>query len=319
MSGTVMIIQQVVIMFLLAAIGCVMFKTGKITKEGSKSLANILLYLCLPCVIINGFLVDYSRERVIGLVISAGVALLVLVLSILVSRLLCGKNAIDCFAGAFSNPGFFGVPLIIAALSDGAVFYIAAYIAFLNLFQWTYGVSLLENSDENGNLLKRNKSDRLQTGGVLKKLVKAPFTIAIIIGLFFFLTRIPMPEIAGKCIGFIANMNTPLAMFTIGIYLAQTDIVKMIRKVSLYRVSLVRLVVIPIVTLFLLWFIPNNLMEMKTAILIASACPVGSNVAVYAQLHEKDYPYAVETVVISTIISIITIPAVISIAGIIWS
>ena len=106
MSDTIMIVQQVVIMFLLAAIGCVMFKTGKITKEGSKSLANILLYLCLPCVIINGFLVEYSRERVIGLLISTGMALLVLVLSILVSRLLCGKNAIDCFAGAFSNPGF---------------------------------------------------------------------------------------------------------------------------------------------------------------------------------------------------------------------
>ena len=87
---------------------------------------------------------------------------------------------------------------------------------------------------------------------------------------------------------------------------------KMIRKVSLYRVSLVRLVVIPIVTLFLLWFVPNNLMEMKIAILIASACPVGSNVAVYTQLHEKDHPYAVETVVIS----IITIPAVINISGI---
>lgn len=316
MHGTLMIIQQVVIMFLLAAIGCAMFKTGKISKEGSKSLANILLYLCLPCVIINGFQVDYSQARVIGLVISTGMAMLMLVLSILVSRLLCGKNAIDCFAGAFSNPGFFGVPLIMAAISDGAVFYIAAYIAFLNLFQWTYGVSLLENSDENGNLLRHNKVERLRAGGILKKLMKAPFTIAIMIGLFFFLTGIRMPEIIGKCIGFIANMNTPLAMFTIGIYLAQTDIVKMVCRARLYRVSLVRLVVIPLITLFLLWFIPNNLMEMKTAILIASACPVGSNVAVYAQLHEKDYAYAVETVVISTIISIITIPAVIGISGI---
>lgn len=221
----------------------------------------------------------------------------------------------------FSNPGFFGVPLIIAILSDSAVFYIAAFIAFLNLMQWIYGVSLLENSDENGILLKDNMTNRLQMGELLKKLGKAPFTIAIIIGLLFFLTRIQMPEIIGKCIGFIANMNTPLAMFTIGIYLAQTDIMKMIRKVSLCRVSVIRLVVIPIVTLLLLWFVPNtnNLMEMKTAILIASACPVGSNVAVYAQLHGRNYPYAVETVVISTIISIITIPVVISIAGIIWN
>ena len=57
---------------------------------------------------------------------------------------------------------------------------------------------------------------------------------------------------------------------------------------------------------------------MKLAILLAAACPVGSNVAVYAQLHGKDYAYAVETVVISTLLAVATIPAAAWIAGMIW-
>jgi predicted permease len=57
---------------------------------------------------------------------------------------------------------------------------------------------------------------------------------------------------------------------------------------------------------------------MKLAVLLAAACPVGSNVAVYAQLHGKDYPYAVETVVLSTLFSILTIPAIVSLAGVLW-
>jgi len=57
--------------------------------------------------------------------------------------------------------------------------------------------------------------------------------------------------------------------------------------------------------------------EMKTVLLIAAACPVGSNVAVYAQLHGKDYPYAVETVVISTVFSILTLPFIIWLSGLI--
>jgi predicted permease len=57
---------------------------------------------------------------------------------------------------------------------------------------------------------------------------------------------------------------------------------------------------------------------MKTAILLAAACPVGSNVAVYAQLHGKDYPYAVETVVISTMLSLLTIPALVCLASAVW-
>ena len=63
--------------------------------------------------------------------------------------------------------------------------------------------------------------------------------------------------------------------------------------------------------------LPSSMREMKTVLLIAAACPVGSNVAVYAQLHGKDYPYAVETVVISTVFSILTLPFIIWLSGLI--
>ena len=53
---------------------------------------------------------------------------------------------------------------------------------------------------------------------------------------------------------------------------------------------------------------------MKFALLLAACCPVGSNVAVYTQLHRKDYTYAVETVVISTLFSLCTIPAIVWLA-----
>jgi len=53
-------------------------------------------------------------------------------------------------------------------------------------------------------------------------------------------------------------------------------------------------------------------------LLIASACPVGSNVAVYAQLHNKDYVYAVETVVLSTLFSIVTIPTMLFVFQNMW-
>ena len=50
------------------------------------------------------------------------------------------------------------------------------------------------------------------------------------------------------------------------------------------------------------------------------ACPGGNpvNVAVYAQLHNKDYAYAVETVILSTLFSIVTIPALVALTGLIW-
>lgn len=308
------ILWQIVTMFVLAGIGFLMFRSGKITSEGSKSLGNILICLSLPCVIINSFLVENTPERVTGFLLSALMAAVILGISILVSRLVLGRHAIDNFAGAFSNPGFFGVPLIVSALSSGDVFYIASFIAFLNLLQWTYGVSLLESSDESGMIPSGHRKAGLKPAALLLRIVKAPSMIAIFIGCFFFLTGIPMPEVPAKCISAIAGLNTPLAMFSIGIYMAQTDVKKMFTKHRLYLVSLVRLVIVPVVAVGLLWLLPASMGQMKLAILIAAACPVGNNIAVYAQLHNRDYTYAVETVVISTLLSAVTLPVLMSFA-----
>lgn len=321
MDTVLTILWQVVTMILLAAVGYVMFRTGKISQEGSKSMGNLLIFLSLPCVIINSFLVERTPERITGFFVSALMALLVLVLSMMISRLILGRHAIDNFAGSFANPGFFGVPLIVASIGQGGVFYIASFIAFLNLLQWTYGVSLLQNSDENGLLVKTeakqagSKQAEKTIAALAKRFLTAPFMIAILIGMFFFLTGIPMPSVLSKSVSYIAGLNTPIAMFAIGVYMAQTDILKMFTKPRLYLVSLVRMVIIPAVTIGLLCILPASMNEMKLAVLIAAACPVGSNVAVYAQLHNKDFAYAVETVVISTLLSIVTLPLVCGIAG----
>ena len=298
MEMAMILARQILQMFLLAGLGYGLFKTGRISQEGSKALGNILIYLAVPAVIINGFLVERTPEHVTGILYSAAAAAVLLLLSILISRIIFRKDAIAAFAGAFSNPGFFGVPLIIASVGQGAVFYVACFIAFLNIGQWTYGVSIL------------NGQPVLQ-GFQPRKLIRAPFIIAILIGLCLFFTQLPLPAVIKGTLSSVAALNTPLAMFTVGIYLAQTNLRTMIMRKSLYVISAVRLLAVPLVSLLLLSLLPQAFHDMKLALLLAIACPVGSNVAVYAQLHGKDYPYAVETVIVSTLFSLLTIPLVV--------
>ena len=305
METALILARQILQMFLLGGLGYALFKTKKITQEGSKALGNILIYLALPAVIINGFLVERTTEHLLGILYSAGCAAALLLLSILISRFVFRNDPIAAFAGAFSNPGFFGIPLIIASVGQGAVFYVACFVAFLNIGQWTYGVSVLTGQP-------------LRQGLQPKKLIKAPFIIAILIGLLLFLTQIQLPAVISGCLSSVAALNTPLAMFTVGIYLAQTDIPGMLRRRSVYMIALVRLLVIPAVSLLLLSLLPQALHDMKLVLLLAIACPVGSNVAVYAQLHGKDYPYAVETVIISTLFSIVSIPLLMWFTSVIW-
>ena len=62
METTSIVFQQTLTMAIYMLVGFALFKGGKITKEGSKSLANLLVWLIIPAVIINSFCVELSLE-----------------------------------------------------------------------------------------------------------------------------------------------------------------------------------------------------------------------------------------------------------------
>ena len=303
MAMSLLLAQRVLVMFALAGVGFAMFRAGKITLEGNRTIGNILIYLSLPAVIIKSLMVGRTVENAVALAEGAGVALVLIVVAGLSARLACRRVGIGNFAGTFSNPSFFGITLIAATIGEACVFYNAGFIFLMNIGQWTYGVSLLTGERE-----------RISWRDVLL----APFTIAMLVGLVLFSAQPPLPVVVTDCLGFVADLNTPLAMFSLGVYLAQVNPRAMFRRVANYRVSLARLVVAPLVSLAILTLLPLPSYEMRMALLIAASCPVGSNVAVYAQLHDSDYAYAVETVVISVLLSIVTIPAIVGLANALW-
>lgn len=53
-----LLINKLLIMFLFMLIGAILFRKNIITETGSENLANLLIHLILPCVIINGFLTE---------------------------------------------------------------------------------------------------------------------------------------------------------------------------------------------------------------------------------------------------------------------
>ena len=293
MEVFLLLVDKLIIMFLFMMIGVILFKRKIITEAGSENLAGLLIHLVLPCVILNGFLVEKSPEKIQGLLLGTAVSVVSLLLSILIARLFFKKNPVGHFAAAFSNPGFFGIPLIVSVLGQEYVFYVAPFVACLNILQWTYGVSVL-------------REEKISVD--FRKILKSPFIISFILGIILFLTQFPIPDVAKSVISTSAGLNTPIAMLVSGIYLAKADLKAMFTRWEFYKISLVRVLLIPALSCLLFCLIPHNFADIKISLFLAVACPVGSNVAVYAQLHGKNYTYAVQTVVLSTILSMVTIP-----------
>ena len=135
------LLKQLMIMSIFICIGYILFKKKMITVNGSKELSNLLLYIVLPAVIINSYNVKSTPERVEGIIISFIVSLIALILSICVCALVYGKRKkIEHFGVSFSNAGFMGIPIATAIIGNENVFYISAFVALLNILQWTYGV-----------------------------------------------------------------------------------------------------------------------------------------------------------------------------------
>ena len=293
------LLRQIAIMALLMAVGILLSRRGFLSPQGTKDLGAILLRIIIPCVIVKSYITTYSRERLLELALSAGLALVAFILAMGIAYLVYGKRRrIENFASAFCNAGFIGIPLAQAVIGDEGVFYMAASVALLNLFQWTYGVYIMTD-----------RRDSISA----KTIVKNPVVIAIVIGIALFLSRLPVPGILTSTLGYIAGMNTPVAMILMGTYMAKLPWRKLLDKRA-YGCVLLRLVLIPAAVLAVFWALPISNQNVALAAYLAAATPVGANICVFAQQYDCDYEFSVVTVCLSTVLSIVTVPLMVSLA-----
>ncbi|MBQ2657647.1 MAG: AEC family transporter [Erysipelotrichaceae bacterium] len=300
MELVTVLLKQVLIMYILIFIGYYAYKKKLITDQGSKDIGKILLNIVIPVVIISNFCVERTPEKVSELLSSAMISLICMTVSIIVSILIYHKrNRIDEFSVAFSNAGFIGIPLVQATLGSGAVFYISIMIVLINLLQWTYGIFTITDDKKYINV---------------RQVVKNPIVISVAIGIVIFGLNIKLPSIVNSVFSIISGINTPMAMLVSGVYLAQSDILTIIKKKDVYLVSFVRLILIPLVVTAIMKLIPLGSIDLKLAILLAGSAPVGSNVAIFASQYGKDYKRGIENVCVSTLLCIASLPLIVFIA-----
>ena len=130
-----------------------------------------------------------------------------------------------------------GIPIVQAVLGSEAVFYVSAFVALLNLLQWTYGVFVITKD-------KRQIS--------VKKIVTNPILISMVIGILLFLIPVEIPYVVSGTVSLVAGMNAPVAMISLGTYLAQTTLRQLVLDKTAWISTFVRLIVIPLMTLLVL-------------------------------------------------------------------
>lgn len=286
-------------MLIIAVITVIIYKRDYIDEKSSRSFSNLLLMVVNPALVFYSFQNEYTKERLEGFFAAVLLSFGAHILGIMLSGIFLGKNAanlnLERFACVYSNCGFIGIPIIHAVFGPEGVFYLSGYMIVFNVLVWTHGLMQMTGNRD----LKQ-----------LKEFLFSPMLAAIILGLITFLGRIKMPALILDTTGMIADMNTPLAMIVAGLAIADADFGKMLKKGRIYLVSVIKLLVIPIVLLFLVSGLPVPLI-VKSTIVIAAACPTATTGTMFAIRYGGNARYMTEIFSITTILSVISIPIII--------
>jgi malate permease and related proteins len=303
---------QVSIMFGLIAIGWVAFRVHWIGPDALKGMTNLLLYLVSPAVILQAFQRDFdpAQLRTIGLVFLLDVA--VFAITIAVARVLFSRRLVSDgakrtalrFGTVYSNAGFIGIPLAQAILGDDGVFYAVAFIAAFTVFVWTHGAALFGGVEGS-------------VGQRLRKVLVNPNIVAIVAALasFVFSLRLPTPAI--DIVRYLAAMNTPLSMIVVGVTLAEFSLRAVFTNRLVWVGALARNLLVPLLFVLLLWAVPLDHVA-RLATLIAVASPVGAFLVIFSLRHDRDPRFATQLLTLSTLLSVITLPAMLVLAGLLW-
>ena len=294
---------QVLTLFLLIAVGALCAKTRLLDDKAVKAMANLVLYIATPAVIIQSCIRPFDSTLLWGFLTVVAVAAVNHLVLILVARVAFrdpaeGRRQVLRCGVVFSNAGYMAIPLQQAILGEVGVFYCAAYVIVFNVFLWTYG------------LMEMSGQRRLS----LKQILLNPGVIGVAVGLVLFLFSVPVPALLQDGIRHLAALNTPLPMIIIGFYLAQTDLLAALKDRTIWRCIVLRLVGMPLLAMagLLLCGVRG---EVLTACMICIATPVATACTLFATRFDRDKGLSVNLVSLSTLLSVVTIPAMVALAN----
>ncbi len=302
------VLEQVAVIFVLIFIGFICVKIKFIDKAGVSQMTNILLSFVTPCVLIQSYQAKvYTPNLAMGLLWGALFSVLTILGTALLSVLIFRKEPtkryrINRFASVYSNCGFMAIPLLQSVLGADGVFYGSAYLAVFTVVYWTLGVyTFTENAKDLS----------------VKNVVLNIGVIATIVSVTLFVFEVKLPNIVMQPVGFMAGLNTPIAMIILGSYLAGVKFKEIFKNGSMYIVSLLRLLVFPLLSLGVCMLLKLDT-GVAQAIMISSACPTAAVTTLFAVRFKLDAEYSAQIVSVTTLLSILTIPLVMLIMGLIY-
>ena len=181
----------------------------------------------------------------------------------------------------------------LALFGAEGLLYASAYVTVFNILLWTLGYGLVSG----GSSVKE----------VARSLVRTPVLYAIVVGLGIYLLQIPLPALITQPLELLAGVNTPLSMLITGMLIAAGDVRSIVTDKHIWKLASVRMLLIPAATLALFGVLGFHGTAAQVVTLL-ECCPAAAITSVFAVQFGHDEHFAAGSVVLTTLLSIVTLP-----------
>ena len=284
-------------LFTIMILGYIFRKAGMISNEGKSLLTDLVLYVTLPASIIKSFQIEFNHQILVScmvvIVVAAGIQEGAWLLGmILYPGFPDERKKVLQYATICSNAGILGNPIAEGIFGSMGLLYASIYTIPQRTFMWSIGLTYFTQAPDMKTLIK--------------KVSTHPCIVSVVIGMLIMVFQIPVPGFLSLTIKNIAGGNTFLAMSLVGTILAEVPFRSLPEKDTVYY-SFIRLFFIPFLVYLACHFAQVDSLVTGVSVVL-SGMPSASVTAVLAAKYGKDEVFATKCVVLSTLLSMVTVP-----------
>ncbi|MBQ7106995.1 MAG: AEC family transporter [Clostridia bacterium] len=304
LQNLITVALQVAMLFIMIAVGFALGKTKLLNEKAVKGLANVVLYVATPAVILQAFTIEAKTpEKTKNLIIVAVITIVLHVVMILLAKLLIRNkddraNRIMRLLVIFSNSGYMAFPLQKAILGDIGVFYGAMFVAIFNIFMWTYAIFVASGD-------KKNLS--------IKRVILNPTIISVIVSILLYAFSIKLPGFISDAVSGLGNLNTPLPMIIIGFNISCFPFIQLFNDKRVYFPGILRLIVMPLLSLGIMLLLGVRGLPL-IACTVAASAPSAAAPVMFATKYGLDAQLGSKITSLTTLFSILTMPVIVALA-----
>ena len=300
-----MIAQVMLTLFAIVVVGYVAGKKEYMGGTFDKRLSKLVIDITCPALILSSAMTGELPDRryILPLLgISTLTYILLTGVALWMPRLLTKKKADEGaigFALMFGNVGFMGYPIVASIFGHEAIFY-AAVLNVVNTFTvFTIGTILITGKTVDGPKFQK------------KVLWSTPMISAYLTMLIVALRIEGIPTWISQPLSMIGNITVPAALLIIGSSMSQLPLRALLGTPSIYATTLMRLVVLPVALYFLMRLLgfSDFVVGINTLVI---AMPVATYGTILCLRHGKDTTLITEVTFITTLLSMLTIPLLVT-------